>query len=825
MAVIESHICELNYLIKIFILLYINNMSSNNPNQNVIQRKKNIIIKSSNKEATSDFTSYSSFSNPKNGDWETILNNHIEISNGDTLEIQNAFVDTTKINPNTVKLKKEVYVEWENILYLTNSTHDNVAWSKALNGTQLTDNLPYVFCSYNVKTNSGTPIGQFIKTAQCVSWNQGNTGLKNWGNDYPLTISYMNINGDTVEKVVTTKDGGYKHLHPKDSSVGVYDVNVTIKHGTLSLVHVIPPPIVSGHPFDGWANQTKYPAEVAYIAIPYQNPDVVDVVDSGIFEPVRHKGNFTIPVGEYDPTHLTEIINQNFTIAQKDNLHDKTLRRAGAIYATPILMEVVPATTPITYQNNIIDFSDSYNSGDFSSWYQQTGRNVIGDTKNNFAGWTIQIVSSTYAGPGTAFTYQTITEIITDNEVNDPLHTFRFNNTAIPPIEFLYGAIYPVNGGVRMTITPPLSFQTGSHGACFLQSTENYREFEADGRPKFCFCSVHTPTLLTPSNIINFTTDITKPILFGSNQIDLNWDTDRKRFRFNYLHFPLTAGGTGLEAPAIITQTTTKATLTGGALTYARTLSTGSKNIIASSYGGICFTKLEPKSFFQSILGLNYGDPSLGEKTSDTILLSLDAISDVTLGNFAGGIPSGGVTPTTYTGMVTQQGIIKMGTNATENLVTIADVTGTPLNYQLGLNFAEDTATTNPNGRVLVGQDAVTSINASTTGDGVGSLDSGYYIIEVQASFSNVESVGDNSSFTKNIRIVMNRYYNMDSYTSMAGDGIEYIHYGMPTRLSSVKCRVINADGTNIQDLGQDNTVFLKITKNIEIDLPPIKES
>ena len=327
------------------------------------------------------------------------------------------------------------------------------------------------------------------------------------------------------------------------------------------------------------------------------------------------------------------------------------------------------------------------------------------------------------------------------------------------------------------------------------------------------------------SNIFTYQLGAGQGQWFGSNNVELVWDEDQKRFRFNYLHFPLTAGGTGLEAPAIITQTTTKATLTGGALTYGRAISTGSKNIIASSYGGICFTKLEPKSFFQSILGLNYGDPSLGQKTSDSILLSLDAISDVTLGNFAGGIPYGGVTPTTYTGMVTQQGIIKMGTNATENLVTIADITGTPLNYQLGLNFADDTATTNPNGRVLVGQDAVTSINASTTGDGVGSLDSGYYIIEVQASFSNVESVGDNSSFTKNIRIVMNRYYNMDSYTSMAGDGIEYIHYGMPTRLSSVKCRVINADGTNIQDLGQDNTVFLKITKNIEIDLPPIKES
>ena len=143
----------------------------------------------------------------------------------------------------------------------------------------------------------------------------------------------------------------------------------------------------------------------------------------------------------------------------------------------------------------------------------------------------------------------------------------------------------------------------------------------------------------------------------------------------------------------------------------------------------------------------------------------------------------------------------------------------------MGLVFPDNTTLgggTGTLGRVLIGENAVTSINASVTGDGVGSLETGYYIIDVQASFSSIETLGDHFSFTKNIRIIMNRYYNMDSYTSMGGDGLEYIHYGMPTRLSSIKCRIFDSNGHPIQDLGQDNTVFLKLTKNLQIQIPQI---
>ena len=806
-----------------------NTNNSNNTKPNVIQRKKTIILKSSDMDAKKFGTAYTSFTNPKNGDWETIIDTPLEINNGDLLEVQGAYIDTTKINPNTVKLKEAVEITWSNFLYLTNNQDENIAWAKTLNGMQMTDNLPYVFCTYNVKTDSATtPVAGWVDTFEIVSWNKGTTGWQNWGKNFPLTIEYININGDTVRKNVVTDKGGYPHHNPHDNSLGTVQLNVMIQWGTEDRMrNIAPTEDRGGFPFTGWADAStcEDPGGVTFIAIPFQNPHVTAVLDSGVFEPVLHHGNFTISEGEYDPTHLTEIINQNFTEAEKDNIYDKTLPRAGAIYSDPQFVEVVPATVPITYATNIISYSDAFNDGSFKTWYQLSGRNSPTDTKNNFAGWSIQITTST-VDTGSTFTYQTVTETILDNVSGDALHTFRFTNTPTPgSYIFLYGAIYPTKpgAGAKMIITPPSGFDTNVTGACFLQSTENYRQVEADGFPKFCFCSVHEPTLLLPSNVINFTTNLAIPILFGTNQIDLNWDADRRRFRFNYLHFPLTAGGTGAQAPAIRTQTSLASTLSGSTFTYSRALVDGAKNMIATSYGGIGFTKLEPRSFWETLLGMNYGNPGKGQDPSESIIVSFTA--DNLQSNFGSGIAYSGVTPTAYEDMVTVRANLKAGTNITENLVTIADITGTPLNYQVGLVFPDNTTLDGVNGtlgRVLIGENAVSSINASETGDGVGSLETGYYIIEVQASFSSIESLGDNFAFTKNIRIIMNRYYNMDSYTSMGGDGLEYIHYGMPTRLSSIKCRIFDSNGNPIQDLGQDNTVFLKLTKNLEIQIPQI---
>ena len=64
------------------------------------------------------------------------------------------------------------------------------------------------------------------------------------------------------------------------------------------------------------------------------------------------------------------------------------------------------------------------------------------------------------------------------------------------------------------------------------------------------------------------------------------------------------------------------------------------------------------------------------------------------------------------------------------------------------------------------------------------------------------------------IQGVINRYYSINTYTA-GGQGLTYIHPdgAEPILLDSLHTRILLPDGS-LANLGEDNSIFLTITKN-----------
>ena len=106
----------------------------------------------------------------------------------------------------------------------------------------------------------------------------------------------------------------------------------------------------------------------------------------------------------------------------------------------------------------------------------------------------------------------------------------------------------------------------------------------------------------------------------------------------------------------------------------------------------------------------------------------------------------------------------------------------------------------------------------------IGKQSSGYYIVDIDVGTTYNESIGSDTrqeSYSRNIRGVIDRYYSANSYTSSQGSQISYVHYGNSFLLGNIKVRFKNSDGTDITDLGRDNTIFLKVIKENQINISP----
>ena len=101
----------------------------------MITRQKTIVIEASERHSQSlGAASY-----------ETILNQPVEINNGDSITLSKAFVDTSKIDPDKIFLAEPVDIYWNNGLYVINQQLTTLVPSKkGATGEMVTNNEPLV---------------------------------------------------------------------------------------------------------------------------------------------------------------------------------------------------------------------------------------------------------------------------------------------------------------------------------------------------------------------------------------------------------------------------------------------------------------------------------------------------------------------------------------------------------------------------------------------------------------------------------------------------------------------------------------------------------
>ena len=94
---------------------------------------------------------------------------------------------------------------------------------------------------------------------------------------------------------------------------------------------------------------------------------------------------------------------------------------------------------------------------------------------------------------------------------------------------------------------------------------------------------------------------------------------------------------------------------------------------------------------------------------------------------------------------------------------------------------------------------------------------SGYFKIAVDSVYYNT-LLSDEYKQT-NISAIVSRYYENNNYCSGSiSDSIPYIHRGAPITINNFRVRILSSTNEIANDIGQDNTIYLQITKANQVN-------
>ena len=762
-------------------------MKSSQPE--IIERTQTVIIEANEKQSRQHGV----------GSYETVMNKGIEINNGDVISLESAFVDTSNIDPNNIFLAEDVKITWNNGLYLINQQLETLqACSKRTDTDTITDNLPLVLCQFQPKADTS----DMVLFGEVTSQRPEGAGFSKWG-DVDIRFVIHDQNG--VESIVTV------HVPPlADQSRVKWNLNIV---GNKNFPPIPIDPVTGtrvgpvDYRFDQGVAGNGYIfipiAEYAGRAFPPVGAVPFTEIDDGKFYPVINDGSFTIPSGQYEPSHLAKILTDGFDTLDTSRDFGNTVpkNRNFPFGATSpfVYTDVYPDPAPGTGYLVIIG------TGNFEQLPFNWSLSAL-------EGWNATFTYRSTAGAGAAIPIAHETVLVIASQPTDAAGSFRIGALKVIPPLSPNPPTYPSNGGMTLILTPPKDYFDA--GSAFLQTTENYKINGVDGHSMFAMVDCQNN-----NNVFSF--NVLKNSWIGSNNVEVTYDPDQKRFRFNYMHFPLTSGPS--SGPAIINQKTYN--YQAGTNTYVRDADS-CLNISTTAYGGIFFTSLEPfSSFWQKILGFkssllaSFGTPSVAADFNDGLTFTPSTVP-----------PADAFSPQIYDGARLPSINLIPGTNITEQLFVLGDLTGKPANYTgIGYDTYSKTATPGdggrdpPTGRVAVSADDTRPIIAGK-GESLGVQTSGYYVVDIDIGTSYNENIGSDQtqlSYSRNMRGIIDRYYSANSYTSSQGGDISYIHYGNSFTLQSLKIRISNSDGSLIDDLGNDNTIFIKVIKNNQINLAP----
>jgi hypothetical protein len=326
-----------------------------------------------------------------------------------------------------------------------------------------------------------------------------------------------------------------------------------------------------------------------------------------------------------------------------------------------------------------------------------------------------------------------------------------------------------------------------------LQRTQIFLKGDGTMMNQYVYTDFVSPTNIGPAE--NY--------IFGANQVALEWDPELLRFKWTYLHQPF-YDSKGNEAIKYI-----KTSLVYG---VPGQVNNGQTYAPVNATGGICFSdlsatytdsdgKIQTYDFWENVLGFDLKTliPSFKHNLDAGSIFNAIDTSD---------------TPFLRVFYNYEMSNVVRGNSFTSNFLGIDSMID-KINYKMAVAnlFNADFTSTSTFTYAIVGN---RTYNETTN--------YGYFLLEINAGFANNDFISE-TAIKHNIQAIISKYYSQASYTTGSeADGIVYTHLSDTTiYLNTIKIRVLNSDGTLATDIGPDNTVFLKLVKNMA-NLKPFTE-
>ena len=257
----------------------------------------------------------------------------------------------------------------------------------------------------------------------------------------------------------------------------------------------------------------------------------------------------------------------------------------------------------------------------------------------------------------------------------------------------------------------------------------------------------------------------------GTSQIEFAFDANTQKMKINFLHMPLYDTSKNICV-----------------------VPTASDDVwyLSGSNGGTRFVNLEPSTFFEDKLGFDI----------ETVCAPIQVSTSTHTATATGESGHATLAGTYYMPDVD----LTVGTNVTSAYVGIDVAVQKSTSTTLNTFPASGTVDT----PIIVGTDTEPII-ASNPINNIG-ISSGYFVVEVDCLFKS--SFIGMDAYSGSIRSIVSRYYTANNYTSSDSDSIVYQNRGVPAMLSLLKIRILNPDQSLITNLGEDNTVFLRLVKS-----------
>ena len=702
----------------------------------------------------------SSTNNLANGDFSVSLAKSLVINENDEVSISKVFIDNVSTSDNKIIIEKDITVSMDVIKYQNNCYPDQKVYA---DDNIKEDGRDYIWCdailSDDPRNNNLVVVTEF-KVA-VVSGSPENTI---WGDSTKkFPIKWEGYDNQKYYSYCIIPQEETNLFYPSRSFFHVRGISILCRESSLS-------PDDSTHV---WAdNLCQFDEVTARTA-----------ATNDICMPIITTHTIDIDAGQYLPDDICEVFNNSMT--KNNNVDDlltlKTLTQNPFLDCTANAIKIMktndwlPPLPKNVFMLEILSINGAVvDGGNITIHYSTDVNNPYG---NSFGFKTGQTGVISLVGQSTAIINQFKTAFGAGwTEAN-------LNNLSIGLEPSPYGS-FTFNVGATPTSDFNISFPTSSPPA--LQSAVRITNFVSTNRTYFSHYDAET--YYRPDGLSDADQTTSNNTWIGASQIEMKYDSNSNFFFWNFMHLPFYANG---EIATGVGQVSASAGPNVGKL-YRK-----------DKFGGFAFHHMNAydRGGDPVINYYDFWDNKLGFKideicvdfghTTNTTGVGITILPDFSKGH--GAIWKDGISVTsarpTLDSMIDKSPHSGANAFAIPPIATLTDQTKFSSTSELNVE-----------------------IFASSTKLAPVLLNYGYYQIELTAGFIN-EMIGG-TKMTKNINGIVNRYYSLGTYTSSEQQNMVYIHKGSPKILSDIGVRILDSDGVLAEGIGDDNTIFISITRN-----------